>query len=190
MDLDNKSCPMFDLVFYKVADVAFDFNFHFTSDLNQVWGPLLGVCDSTDECECLAEAVIHSLEVAAGFHMRASLIYRRYPYLLLWLVKSDAESYCEDRRACAAHLLAAPRDALDDATQKLRALFRRELECAKDSGTLPCHLYLLLVDIGLQWTTNTQELEGMNNVVKSIGRSAPHIGWPLLSARLTSKKDI
>eukprot|EP00959_Pyramimonas_sp_CCMP1952_P281225 5878945-Pyramimonas_sp.AAC.1 len=189
---EGSEFPMLDLVYFKVGQIALLFDDMFTTEgMRYYWGPLLDVVPDTDHLPCvLAEAVIHCLEVSANFHRRFVTMVRRFPHAFLWLVFSEPTTMCTNRQLCAADLLDADPNVLDDASLKLRALFNSELEAARNTGYLDDALYRLLVEVALAWCTNTRELEGMNNTVKSIGKAAPHIGWKLLSARATCKKDI
>ena len=47
-----------------------------------------------------------------------------------------------------------------------------------------------MVCIRRQWTCDTQENEGANNVVQSLVEASPNISLPLLSSRLTIKKRL
>ncbi len=46
----------------------------------------------------------------------------------------------------------------------------------------------MLLDLFEHWALHTQEIEGVNSVLKYTTTLAPHIGFPLLSSRISIKK--
>ena len=79
---------------------------------------------------------------------------------------------------------------MDETTLKFRELFFAEIESTAADGLGHPAVYWLIWRISERWTTNTQEVEGLNNTVKMVGKLAPFISWQLLSSRVVSKKDL
>jgi hypothetical protein len=78
-----------------------------------------------------------TLELAADVKRRVIIPARRFPMLLMWLVRSPPDRACDHRRRCASELMTLYPAGIDDvSTLKLRALFRAELQRAADDGLL------------------------------------------------------
>jgi hypothetical protein len=114
---------------------------------------------------------------------------RTFPYLLFWLVWKPWDVVCLERQVCAKDLIEMPVAHLKDSTVlKLRVLFELPLRRTAESGLLHPKLWRLLRDVAEAWRTDTQEIEGTNNMLKHILGISPGIKWQLLSARITTKK--
>jgi hypothetical protein len=74
---------------------------------------------------------------------------------------------------------------------KFLAIFYDEFATIVSSGgRCPLNLFNAMSDIASQMSSNTQAIEGANNIVKSVGRVAPHISWDLMASRVTVKKAV
>ncbi len=74
---------------------------------------------------------------------------------------------------------------------KFRAIFQWEFEgIVATKGKCPQQLYDAMLDVATMWCPDTQEIEGTNNIVKSVGKASPNISWELMSARVMAKKDV
>eukprot|EP00974_Lingulodinium_polyedra_P035136 3374723-Lingulodinium_polyedra.AAC.1 len=71
---------------------------------------------------------------------------------------------------------------------KLRVLFAVELQEASQSGLCNKRLWRLVADLMSVWHTNTQEVEGVNSIIKKIVQLAPNVSWKVLAARISIKK--
>ena len=81
--------------------------------------------------------------------------------------------------------------ALCEFTLKFRYIFRYEFQgIVQMDGKCPENLFKAMTDVADMWCTNTQEIEGANNIVKSVGKVAPNISWELMSSRVVSKKVV
>lgn len=74
------------------------------------------------------------------------------------------------------------------AVLKFVTLFRLHVEEGARSGTIHPDVVTLVEAIGSCATADTQEVEGMNSIIKHVIRRSPAIALPLLSARVTGKK--
>ena len=141
------------------------------------------------EHKWMAEAVLFILEARADYHMRVLRPARTYPYLLLWLIWKPCDEECSERKECARDLLTDPGETITDVTTiKFSFLFGKQLEEASRTGMLHPRVHALVTAIAAAWRTDTQEVEGVNDVLKHVYRLGPNISWPLLSSRLTIKK--
>ena len=113
-----------------------------------------------------------------------------FPLLLVWLVWSRPFIDCECRRYCAADLLSPGllETCGDDTTHKIVFLFKKELEEARDHGTLDASLHALLMDLCWLWKLDTQAIEGVNGILKHNTSICPYVAWHLMSSRITNRK--
>ena len=79
---------------------------------------------------------------------------------------------------------------MDGTSLKIRMLFESEVKHAARSGELDPTFHSLLTDMFGEWSLETTAVEGTNNHLKSIVRTAPFISWQLLSDRLTAAKYV
>ncbi|CAE7193638.1 unnamed protein product [Symbiodinium natans] len=116
----------------------------------------------------------------------------QYPYKLLWLLK-------EKPLRVASDILASQN--LDHATQRVRKLCARELQHMAQtgmfmrSGTSDASkhgsiLWTIVQMMARLYYAETQSIEGLNSIVKLLGRRCPNISLELLSSRLTIKRMI
>ncbi|CAE7519101.1 unnamed protein product, partial [Symbiodinium microadriaticum] len=116
-----------------------------------------------------------------------------YPYKLLWFVKENPLRHCTHRQGVAAELLALK--TVDAATESVRALCKEELRYLANNGTFPkprdssgSLLWAVASSMSQFFYGETQSIEGLNSIVKLLGRRAPNISLELLSSRLTIKR--
>lgn len=103
---------------------------------------------------------------------------------------------CNMRRDIAGQVLGANSDHLEPTTRKIRALCKHELQHCYDTGIFEKEskspsgplLFCLIKSLALLMPSDTQVIEGMNSIVKLIGRRCPNITLELLSARLVVKR--
>ena len=156
-------------------------------------GHILNYVDVEDE-EAMAELraliVIFTLEGAADFCMRMGSQVKQFPLLLVWLVFSPWNVVCQHRRRVAAQVLThIEKD--DGITWKLPQVFRQELEhCVNTGMLLNDELWNLLNGLTKMLIIDTQEVEGMNSILKRNVTIAPAILLPLAAARVMIKKEL
>lgn len=120
----------------------------------------------------------------------------RYPFKLFWLIKKPPLMVCNMRRDIAGQVLGANSDHLEPTTRKIRDLCKDELRHCFESGIFEKEskspsgplLFCLIKSIALLMPSDTQVIEGMNSIVKLIGRRCPNITLELLSGRLVVKR--
>ena len=98
-----------------------------------------------------------------------------FPVKLLVLVKSDKDTCCSERIAVACELLDTPPAALHIIARKVVTVIARELGDTKHSGKLCCRLYSALMLAAVHWKAETQEIEGVNNMLQMMIHQAPNI---------------
>ena len=185
---------MFELVWTKGTEIASEFDRLLDANaLHTVWMPQLDdlLCDEDQVTDFVTRAVTQTLEMCVDYQRRILSKLRQFPCLLLWLVWKEHNCRCEERMRLCNDLLTQSEQEIGDATTlKLRRVFRAEIEVAARTGLLHQGLFNLLKHLGRLWLTDTQAIEGTNNVVKHIGALAPSISWELLSARVLVKKHL
>ncbi|CAK0883579.1 unnamed protein product, partial [Prorocentrum cordatum] len=131
-----------------------------------------------------------ALKVHGDFQFRVvSSTCDSYPVKLLWLAYSPPHRDCAKRRDLARELL-TPADpkALHITAATIVRLFKPELEALR-SGTLSTCLYAPMRMVCEQWRCDTQEIEGINNMLQVVCQRAPRISLALLDARIGLRKE-
>ena len=114
---------------------------------------------------------------------------------MLWILALGPLTVCDQRREVAREMLAYAEagDMYEGAllirpcgsTRKIACLFREDLESVATSGLCPQRLWDFMMDLSSIWKTNTQFIEGVNGTIKKQKKVAPHMSFPLMSARTT-----
>lgn len=134
-------------------------------------------------------AVLFSMEITTDYSMRFVSVCRAYPRRMMWLILKPHNEYCEDRKLIAQELLTFTELSLDPFCHRLRLIFVSALRIAANTGCLDYRLWLLLETIAQQWKMDTQEIEGVNNIIKYLMALCPALAWELLASRITIKKE-
>ena len=130
------------------------------------------------------------LGIAVDWDRRITYTLSTFPMLLLWLSLQKPDEICEGRRGVAKRLLSPTEKIADDATNKLRVIFRAALQVAAQTGTMPADAWQFFKDLADMMFADSQEVEGTHNIIKLIVKLAPNISKHLLSSRITAKKTI
>ena len=148
---------------------------------------------SADDCdEWVSLAVSVTLEIAAFYWMRMVKPLSEWPYKLFFLIQQPAKVECDLRKAISHELLVTDDDDIIDKgfTAKFRVAFNAELFDSSQTGLLDEFIFSLLTDIANHWGLDTQNIEGINGMLKRILTLAPNISLPLMSARVCVAKNI
>jgi len=191
---ESKSLSM-ELVYSKADEIAIQFDKLFTQEAmvdSERWGPVWAYAHDRESKEKLTgRIVMFTMECCADFERRIRGQTKRFPLQMLWMVYKPPEVKCPKRAAVANEMLkqrAESRSVEDGITWKVVALFPEELQHAEKTGKLDANLYKLLLAISKLLMSDTQEIEGMNSVIKRVLEIAPAIGLRLVCARLMIKK--
>eukprot|EP00969_Alexandrium_andersonii_P173615 7675694-Alexandrium_andersonii.AAC.1 len=129
--------------------------------------------------------------MAADFHLRFSRRVSEYPWKVFWLVHVPCDEPSKARQAIATELQTLRDDMIGSQfVVKLRRTFAGELARAAADGTLDGELWHLLRSVGRAIGTDTQQLEGVNSMVKHMTKLAPNMKLRLLSSRVVIKKTL
>ena len=113
------------------------------------------------------------------------------PCRLLQFAKSDMSAACPMRAQLARQLLEQTAD-LHPTARALVRFFRKELQvCCSTGGTVPVRLYTLMRMIARDMTAETQEIEGIQSLIKlAVARRGQKCGLPLIDAHIANVKDL
>ena len=163
-----------------------------------VWLPLwMAHGDSDDNAGVNMDPVLVSravhlvLEELCDFERRVRAKVLQWPFLLTWMVARSPDVVCPVRLQTAIDFLAAQpgTDPSFNATCcKVRTLFLSCFQYSATTGLCTFQLHLFLTELFGMWTCDTQEVEGVNNIIKTIAKLAPNISWRLMASRVTVKK--
>ncbi|CAE7270658.1 unnamed protein product [Symbiodinium sp. CCMP2592] len=133
----------------------------------------------------------------AAFRRRIIRPLRQYPMKLFWLIKSHPKRFCKRRQQVAEELIGLDAHQLDSATRKIRELCCRELQHLRITGVFPdvsspsgSFLYAFLKGLARMLPADTQAIEGINSLIKLMGRRAPNISLELMSSRLAIRRAL
>ena len=133
----------------------------------------------------------------AAFRRRIIRPLQQYPMKLFWLIKSHPKRYCKRRQQVAQELLELDAHQLDAATRKIRELCCRELQHLRITGVFPdvsspsgSFLYAFLKGLARMLPADTQAIEGINSLIKLMGRRAPNMSLELMSSRLAIRRAL
>lgn len=94
------------------------------------------------------------------------------------------------RSGVASELIASPDDDLDHNCIKIKALFCSELQECATEGTCGLRLFVLILLLRIIMKADTQDIEGLNSLIRLICMRCRGIGLPLLCARVRTKKRL
>jgi hypothetical protein len=96
-----------------------------------------------------------------------------WPARLLWLAWGDPTTRMLQRLQVCEDLLQTPPAMLHITARKIRAIFGPELRYAvATGGVVPTLLHSLMKVIASIWRADTQEVEGIHNLIKLAGRAS------------------
>ena len=90
----------------------------------------------------------------------------------------------------AREILTLSEKQLGPAVTKLRNIFVDDLTIAATVGECPECLYAVMIALSEMWWTDTELIEGANNIIKMLGKISPSIRHRLTSARFLIKQAI
>ncbi|CAK0867961.1 unnamed protein product, partial [Prorocentrum cordatum] len=131
------------------------------------------------------------LKLLGAFHIRIAKPAEEFPQRLLWLARGAADQPCVERQRLAAELM----DCTDPASLRIsaatvRKLFGPELkEAATNGGRISMVVYAPFRVAAETWRSDTQEIEGINNILQVGADRAPRISLALLDARACIRKE-
>ncbi|CAE7487703.1 unnamed protein product [Symbiodinium natans] len=133
----------------------------------------------------------------AAFRRRIVRPLQQFPWQLFWLIKDPPRQFSQKRKDVAAKFLNIDPNQLDPSTRKLRVICEREVQHMKEHGVfpnVPCasgsFMFAFLKGLAKMQPVDTQAIEGINSVIKLVGRRCPNISLELMSARLAVRRSL
>jgi hypothetical protein len=108
------------------------------------------------------------LQLASDYKRRILDVYADFPYVLLWFAHVPPTVASAKRVEVAMRLLSNGDDVKNSiVASKMRFVFLRELhECANNGGIVSLTLFAPMMMLCAYWTADTQEIEGIMNLIK------------------------
>ena len=165
---------------------------------DKVWRHVWELTPEDDLERMRSECVLLVLEGACDYAQRVTKPCTRLPLSLAWVVHSGPEVKCGKRVEVAQELLSLiddddPPVGLGPGTTpfKIAVVFRKQwVAVCASGGVIDVQLYGLMQRLVRAISSDQQEIEGMNGVVKHLMEVAPSMGLELLSARVCNKKRV
>ena len=112
------------------------------------------------------------------------------PCSLLWFSYGKPSDKCPERLNIARTLLDTSDEELIPTARKIKKAFARHLaDVVASDGAVDMQLYALIRCVAVVWRADTQELEGIMNLIQIGCTRASRISLALLDARVSSIKD-
>jgi len=132
----------------------------------------------------------HVLHVLGGYDSRITRRLEGYPHKLLWFARHEPAHPCRQRAALAKEILETREGDLHRTARKLRALFFPELSaCERSGGTISMLVFAPIRLVAKLWRADTQQVEGVMNMIHNTCNASPHIGHALMDARVGNRKS-
>ena len=190
-------------VYTKAAEIEAEASVLFSDDAAFTkWAIVWDHCKDLsfeDLCEVRADCVAFALEACTDCHMRFVLRIQAMDYQLMWLVYSPPHARCAHRKTVAAKVLQHFEAAAHLPPEQQRAVkksvawkcayvFDACLRDAAKTGTLYEPLWRCLLAYSQMIASDTQDIEGINGIVKRILNQHPNLNMELLNSRVLGKK--
>ena len=109
---------------------------------------------------------------------------------MLYIGRGEPGNHCSRRQAIAQQILRTRDDALHGTVLKLKEMFPASLAVVAAGDDVPASLFVCLRLIVFWYWGDSQEMEGVNSLLKMAVSRSPTISLPLLCARVALRKDI
>lgn len=127
---------------------------------------------------------------AAQYWVRDLRVCQSSPARILWFPFRHPELECPDRKRMAADLLDLPLPWLGNASFKIRIMLMPDVIHSAETGKCTPRVYRLMCAVREVWHADVQEVEGLNNVIKSITNRVPPIELPFVASRFSNGKAV
>jgi hypothetical protein len=156
------------------------------SALEEKWWPLIAITDENERAHWFAKAVQLTLGQSIDFWRRMVVPSKAFPLVIFWLIFNLPDVRDENRKRLASDLIDQIAN-LPSTVYKIVCIFYAEFVEMRSTGVCCIALWRLVYDIARMWKLDTQDVEGLNSILKHICKICPHIGWELLAARLATR---
>ncbi|CAK0871318.1 unnamed protein product, partial [Prorocentrum cordatum] len=182
--------PLQTLVVQKSGEIACMYDG--LLDSSAIRDAIVGYSSASNRSHWRSEAVLLIIEGAADFRMRVGHEVETLPMSMAWLCDAHPGDRCAKRARVAEELLRLGVDADRSTFQaKFVNIFRSHLQQVHvTQGQIDPALFLFTLRVFQRVPLDTQEIEGMNSIVRHCQQIAPHIALELLNSRVVNKKVI
>ena len=151
--------------------------------------------DDNDIPQIRGLCTLFALEMAADYIMRICDLLQKLEYQILWFAYHGPLVHCGRRKDVAQKLLDTLKPDYDkssgDSPWKIATVFRDELEqCVRSEGQIHPEVHRIFVLLARMWACDTQEIEGINGIIKRMLKQYPAMGLFLLNTRVLSRKTL
>jgi len=160
----------------------------------KLWGMVWEhVADGDNLPDIRSTCVLFALEMNADFHFRILRKVLSLPLTLLWMAYSPPEEECKKRldlcKELLALLLSTDASVKETTPWKVAYVFEDLIrDAVRKRGKLDAQLHRLFALLGHALPADTQDIEGINSIIKHQLHSFPSIGLELLNSRVLAKK--
>jgi len=131
--------------------------------------------------------------ILGGWEQRVMEPVRSFPLAFLLMLEKPPGTPCDRRAETAQKFLDQPECCLQsrhsDISLKAKRLYHADFAYAKDFKVLTPELWGFLIGLRAMMVTDTQFIEGLNNVIQLMCRLAPNMHIGLVNSRLTIKQN-
>jgi hypothetical protein len=159
---------------------------------DDTWIPVVSLLsDAASEARLMTAVTKLTLHVLCDFDRRVTTRLESMPYLLLWLAYSSPTEECQSRLRVVTMMLNTDDEILHRTAVKIKRVFRKELDdCLGTNGRLSSRLYSPMRIVANEWKADTQEIEGIMNLIKLASHASNTISAQLMDARVGNRKDV
>ena len=185
--------PLSELVYGYAKDQMEEFNSLLRESTSTMeWMPVWSLIKTNQRASTICLIVTLVIQGASGYWWRIVLPSTTLPLSILLLIKSPRDVVCRERMGVAAEILDTADCCLvrmrSDVALKMQHVFRTDLEFAKTHGLLTNRLWAFVTLARGVMSHATQDVEGLNSIIKHITDIAPYMQLPLVNSRLSLKK--
>jgi len=181
-----------DLVVFKAAEVKQDLCDLLTCDPSPIDG-VLATLPETAHADANALFVQLVCVQLGAWEQRVIEPMTSFPLLFLLMVEKPPAEFCGQRQGIAKRLLDTHDcclvNAQSDLALKAKRMWYGDFKNTSESGKLGPELYGFLIGLRAMMVSDTQFIEGINNVIQAMCKLAPNMHLPLVNARLSLKQN-
>ena len=147
--------------------------------------------DDTIRRDTIEQAIAVTLiNASAEYDSRIACRTRKLPERLLILGKARPDDCCRERQLVCQDVMALDKKSMEITTLKFCILFGNEIRQCAANGKLDAYVHRLVLTVCHMFRTNTQQIEGLNSVLKRMLNVSRGMGQRLASARLSIKHQL
>jgi hypothetical protein len=158
-----------------------------------VWAPLLQSWEEkhVGQREEISTAIVKLVaKVIGDYDRRIINRIEADPFRLLWFASVPPDKPSDVRKRLSVELLERDAASLHTTTRKFVQRFRKQLrQCAASDGRIGMSVYAVMRLVSQLWTGDTQEIEGIMNMIKYNLKRGGNTRHEMLDARVGNRKS-